>query len=77
MRIDTHGQQIEVTPALRDYVPWVYTGLAILVCIYFLSASVQNLRSFLTTLVIALIAIVKPSPSSPTLPGSHRCSPIC
>ncbi len=42
-----------MTPALRDYVPYVYTGLAIVVGIYFLSASVQNLRSFLTTLVIA------------------------
>ncbi len=42
-----------MAPALRDYIPYVYTGLAIVVCIYFLSASVQNLRSFLTTLVIA------------------------
>ncbi len=42
-----------MTPFLRDYAPYVYTGLAILVCFYFLSASVQNLRSFLTTLIIA------------------------
>jgi hypothetical protein len=42
-----------MTPALRDYVPYVYTGLVLLVCFYFLSSSVQNLRSFLTTLVIA------------------------
>ena len=42
-----------MAPALRDYAPYVYTGLAIVVCLYFLSASVQNLRSFLTTLVIA------------------------
>jgi hypothetical protein len=42
-----------MAPVLRDYVPYVYAGLAIVVCIYFLSASVQNLRSFLTTLVIA------------------------
>jgi hypothetical protein len=41
------------TPFLRDYPPYVYTGLAILVCFYFLSASVQNLRSFLTTLIAA------------------------
>jgi hypothetical protein len=47
-----------MAPALRDYVPFVYTGLAILVCIYFLSSSVQNLRSFLTTLVIAGFAAV-------------------
>jgi hypothetical protein len=42
-----------MAPALRNYIPYVYTGLAIVVCLYFLSASVQNLRSFLTTLVIA------------------------
>ena len=42
-----------MTPFLRDYPPFVYTGLAILVCIYFLSASVHNLRSFLTTLIAA------------------------
>jgi hypothetical protein len=42
-----------MAPALRDYAGFVYAGLAIVVCIYFLSASVQNLRSFLTTLVIA------------------------
>jgi hypothetical protein len=42
-----------MTPFLRDYAPYVYTGLAILVCFYFLSAPTQNLRSFLTTLVIA------------------------
>ena len=39
-------------PFLRDYVPYVYTGLAILVGIYFLSAPTQNLRSFLTTLIV-------------------------
>jgi hypothetical protein len=42
-----------MAPWLRDYIPYVYAGLAVLVCIYFLSASVQNLRTFLTTLVIA------------------------
>jgi hypothetical protein len=42
-----------MTPWLRDYIPYVYAGLAVVVCIYFLSASVQNLRTFLTTLVIA------------------------
>jgi hypothetical protein len=42
-----------MAPVLRDHVAYAYTGLAIVVCIYFLSASVQNLRSFLTTLVIA------------------------
>ena len=42
-----------MAPFLRDYVPYVYTGLAVVVGFYFLSASVQNLRSFLTTLIIA------------------------
>jgi len=42
-----------MSPFLRDYIPYVYTGWAILVCIYFLSASVQNLRTFLTTLILA------------------------
>jgi hypothetical protein len=41
-----------MAPLLRDHVPYVYTGLAILVCIYFLSSSTQNLRSFLTTLIV-------------------------
>ncbi|HET7444950.1 MAG TPA: SHOCT domain-containing protein [Solirubrobacterales bacterium] len=45
-----------IAPALEDYVAWVYTGLAIIVCIYFLSAATQGLRSFLTTLVIAGMA---------------------
>jgi Short C-terminal domain len=42
-----------MSPFLRDYAPFVYTGWAILVCIYFLSASTQNLRTFLTTLILA------------------------
>jgi hypothetical protein len=45
-----------LTPLLRDHVAYAYTALAIVVCIYFLSASVHNLRSFLTTLVIAAFA---------------------
>lgn len=43
-------------PALRDYVAYVYAGLAIVVSIYFLSAPTQNLRSFLTTLIVAAFA---------------------
>lgn len=42
-----------MSPVLRDYIPYVYTGWAIIVCIYFLSASVQNLRTLLTTLILA------------------------
>ena len=45
-----------IAPALRDYLAYVYAGLAIVVGIYFLSAPTQNLRSFLTTLVIAGLA---------------------
>jgi hypothetical protein len=43
-------------PALRDYAPYVYAGLAIVVCVYFLSAPTQNLRSFITALIIAAFA---------------------
>jgi len=45
-----------LAPVLREHVAYVYTGLAIVVCIYFLSAPTQNLRSFLTTLAIAGLA---------------------
>ncbi len=45
-----------VTPALRDHPAYVYTGLAIIVAIYLLSAPTQNLRSFLTTIAIAGLA---------------------
>jgi hypothetical protein len=45
-----------LAPVLREHVAYVYAGLAILVGIYFLSAPTQNLRSFLTTLVIAGLA---------------------
>ncbi|HEY5815241.1 MAG TPA: hypothetical protein VIS95_02760 [Solirubrobacterales bacterium] len=40
-------------PFLRDYAAYVYAGLAVLVCLWFVSASVQNLRSFLTALIVA------------------------
>jgi Short C-terminal domain len=45
-----------IAPALGGYIAWVYTGLAIIVAIYFLSGSTQGLRSFLTTLVVAGMA---------------------
>jgi len=45
-----------IAPALRDHVAYIYTGLAIVVAIYFLSSPTQGLRSFLTTLVIAGMA---------------------
>lgn len=45
-----------LAPILRDYAPYVYAGLAIVVGIYFLAAPTQNLRSLLTTLAIAGLA---------------------
>jgi len=45
-----------LAPVLRDYPAYVYALLAVVVGIYFLSASTQNLRSFLTTLAIAGLA---------------------
>jgi hypothetical protein len=43
-------------PVLRHHVAYVYIGLAIVVCFYFLSGPTQGLRSFLTTLVVAGMA---------------------
>jgi Short C-terminal domain len=51
-----HSTRHTLAPVLREHVAYVYTGLAIVVCIYFLSAPTQNLRSFLTTLAIAGLA---------------------
>jgi hypothetical protein len=45
-----------LTPALRDYPGYVYAALAIVVGIWFLEAPTQNLRSFLTTVLIAAAA---------------------
>ena len=45
-----------IAPVLRDHAAYVYTGLALVVCFYFLSAPTQGLRSFLTTLVVAGMA---------------------
>jgi Short C-terminal domain len=45
-----------IAPPLREYPAYIYAGLAILVGIYFLSAPIQNLRSFLTTLAVAGLA---------------------
>jgi putative oligomerization/nucleic acid binding protein len=45
-----------MAPVLRDYAPYVYAGLAVVVGIYFLSAPTHNLRSFLTTLAVAGLA---------------------
>jgi hypothetical protein len=45
-----------IAPTLRLHIAYVYTGLAILVCLYFLSAPTQGLRAFLTTLIVAAMA---------------------
>jgi Short C-terminal domain len=45
-----------IAPVLRDYAPWVYTGVAVIFAIYLLSASNVGLRTFLTTLVVAGMA---------------------
>jgi hypothetical protein len=45
-----------IAPTLRLHAAFVYTGLAILVCFYFLTGPTQGLRTFLTTLVIAGMA---------------------
>ena len=43
-------------PVLRHHAAYVYTGLALVVCLYFLSGPIQGLRTFLTTLVVAGMA---------------------
>lgn len=43
-------------PVLRHHAAYVYTGLALVVCFYFLSGPIQGLRTFLTTLVVAGMA---------------------
>jgi hypothetical protein len=45
-----------IAPALSDHVAYIYTGLAIIVGIYFISGPTQGLRTFLTTLVVAGMA---------------------
>jgi putative oligomerization/nucleic acid binding protein len=45
-----------LAPALREYPAYVYTGLGLLVCFYFLTGPTQGLRSFLTTLILAGMA---------------------
>jgi hypothetical protein len=45
-----------IAPTLRLHPAYVYTGLAIVVCLFFLAGSTQGLRTFLTTLIIAAMA---------------------
>lgn len=50
------GMRQMIAPALRDYAAYVYAGLALIVCFYFVTSPSQNLRSFLTTLIVAGMA---------------------
>jgi hypothetical protein len=52
------GARQAVAPVRRERAAYVYAALAVLVSLYFLSAPTQNLRSFLTTLVIACFIAV-------------------
>jgi Short C-terminal domain len=45
-----------LAPALRQHAVYVYAGLALLVCFYFLTGPTQGLRSFLTTVLVAGMA---------------------
>ena len=45
-----------LAPVLRLHPGYVYAGLAILVCFYFLTGPTQGLRTFLTTLLLAAMA---------------------
>jgi hypothetical protein len=45
-----------LAPVLSEHVAYAYSTLAVVVGIYFIQAPTQNLRSFLTTLVIAGLA---------------------
>ncbi len=45
-----------LAPSLRLHPAYVYTGLALIVCFYFLTGPTQGLRTFLTTLIIAAMA---------------------
>jgi Short C-terminal domain len=45
-----------LAPTLRLHAAYVYAGLAILVCLYFLTGPTQGLRAFLTILIVAAMA---------------------
>jgi Short C-terminal domain len=45
-----------IAPVMRHHIAYVYTALAIIVCLYFLSGPIQGLRTFLTTLIVAAMA---------------------
>jgi Short C-terminal domain len=45
-----------LAPVLREHVAYAYSGLALLVCLYFLVGPGQGLRAFLTTVIVAGMA---------------------
>jgi hypothetical protein len=45
-----------IAPALGRYLPWCYGGLVVILGIYLLSASGVGLRTFLTVVVIGIMA---------------------
>jgi Short C-terminal domain len=45
-----------LAPTLRLHSAYVYAGLAVLVCFYFLSGPTHGLRAFVTTLLVAVMA---------------------
>ena len=45
-----------IAPTLRLHPAYVFTGLALLVCFYFLTGPSQGLRAFITTLIVAGMA---------------------
>ena len=50
------GTRRVIAPALRDYLPYCYGGLVVILGIYLLSASGVGLRTFLTVVVLGIMA---------------------
>ena len=50
------GTRRVIAPALRDYLPYVYGGLAVILGLYLLTASGVGLRIFLTVVVLGAMA---------------------
>jgi Short C-terminal domain len=50
------GTRRVFAPALRDYLPYCYGGLAVILGIYLLTASGVGLRTFLTVVVLGIMA---------------------
>jgi hypothetical protein len=50
------GTRRVMTPVLRDYLPYCYGGLAVILGIYLLTASGVGLRTFLTVVVLGIMA---------------------